>query len=206
MEFDLQVCNKKVFLQWMEGVQSIKRMSQLISRSNISCIRQEAYIASRLQSFTAYQAPQLCASEPSFSAVSVSQCLAIIPPQADTNPPSLLMHGTAQAWDYGHRRCRICDCVSDSPLMQLKELSNSCSVLGHRWELAPRCHGSDKCQTMIMEGKKQIEETVYDVSACLNQGQLMFAPQVLLHLYPFLDAHTSKDDTNPLMNIYYCLG
>lgn len=24
----------------------------------------------------------------------------------------------------------------------------------------------------------------------------MFAPQVLLHLYNFLDAHTSKDDTN----------
>lgn len=58
---------------------------------------------------------------------------------------------SAHAQDYGHGRCRVSDCASDSPLMQLKELSNSCSALGHRWELAPRCPGSDKCQTMIME-------------------------------------------------------
>lgn len=33
----------------------------------------------------------------------------------------------------------------------------------------------------------------------------MFAPQVLLHLYNFVDAQ-AKMTQMPLMNIYYCLG
>lgn len=51
--------------------------------------------------------------------------------------------------------------------MQLNELSNSCSILGHKWELAALVQ-ANPCQTVIMEGEKQGEETANDVSACLN--------------------------------------
>lgn len=70
--------------------------------------------------------------------------------------------------------------------------------------MGARCPGSDKCQTRIREGKR--EETVYDVSSCLNWGQLLFAPQVLLRLYHFLDVHTSSDDTNAFDKLHEYLS
>lgn len=78
-----------------------------------------------------YRASLLCASAPSFSTLSVSQCLAIIALQWDTNPPSLLMRGPVGT--VNSRRCGVGDCICDFSLPQLKELSNSCSILGHKW-------------------------------------------------------------------------
>lgn len=62
----------------------------------------------------------------------MSQCLAIIVLQWDTNPPSLLMHGTMGTVNSGRRGDG--DCISDSSLMQLNKLSNSCSIVGHKLE------------------------------------------------------------------------
>lgn len=112
---------------------------------------------------------------------------------------------SARAWDYVHRRCWVSDCVSDSPLTQLKELSNSCSVLGHKWELGVLAQINVKQWLEKGKGKKlyMMFHLVWIRDNCCLLLRFCY---VSIIFWIHTQAAMTQMPLINCMNIYYCLG